>query len=186
MIRSQSFLAIPLLVCTIFVSCGKKDAETPASAPAAAPTAAPVAPATAPAAPALVPGISKTLTRNTGDPFYTFDTLGSLNYPVGQKNIQLAADSQITISGWALDVSKNSVAGGVEVVIDKVPYVARYGTPRTDVATHFKRPDYTNSGFLLTLPRGQFNKGPHSVSIRVISNDQKTYNEGPVVPFTVI
>jgi len=33
--------------------------------------------------------------------------------------------------------------------------------------------------------RGQLAKGSHSVSVRVIANDKKSYNEGPVIQFTV-
>jgi len=56
---------------------------------------------------------------------------------------------------------------------------------RPDVASHFNRTDYTNCGFQLNVGRGQLTKGSHSVSVRVIANDKKSYNEGPVIQFTV-
>lgn len=171
--RAKTSLTIVVLALTSLISCGKKDE-------ASSPT-----PAASPAPPPLQPGISQTLIRNTGEPFYVFDSLGPINYPAVQKSIQVSGDSDIGISGWALDVSKKGPAGGVDVVLDQTPYSARYGMDRTDVASHFNRPDYTKSGFQLTLARGRLTKGPHSVSVRVISSDKKSYNEGPVVQFTV-
>ena len=172
---SSRLLSIVVIAATVSFSCGKKDAETTGTAPAAANHAPPPLPA----------GISQNLKKNAGEPVYIFDNLGSVKYPAIQKSIQIAGDTAITTSGWTLDESKESPAGGVDVVIDQTPYSARYGLERTDVASHFKRPDYTNSGFLLTMAPGQLNKGPHSISVRVISSDKKSYNEGPVIQFTV-
>jgi hypothetical protein len=170
--RSKSLPAIVLLAVVVSISCGKKDVEGTGSAPAAAP-------------PPLPAGISKNLTKSTTAPFYNFDSLGPISFPAVQKSNQLSGDAEVSVTGWALDESKKGTAGGVDVVIDQVPYSAQYGDPRKDVAEHFNRPDYVNSGFHLVLARGQLTKGPHSVSVRVISSDKKSYNEGPVVPFAV-
>jgi len=180
--RSRGLLALTLTLATISLSCGRKEPQAAANAPGAPAGAA--APA-APAPPALTPGISKSLVRKSGAPEYNFDSLGPIQFPAVQKNIQLAGDSVIGISGWAVDPSKTSPAGAVDVVIDGVPYAARYGVDRTDVATHYKRQEYAKSGYELVLRKGQLTKGPHAVSIRVITNDQQAYNEGPVVPFVV-
>ena len=172
-IRSHSLLSIVVLAVAVTVSCGTKDQATSAeNHPAAAPAPLPA-------------GVTQDLKRNTAQPFYTFDSLGPVNYPAIQKSIQIAADTEFAISGWALDESKKSTAGGVDVVLDQVPHSARYGMERPDVASHFNRTDYTNCGFQLNVGRGQLSKGPHSVSVRVIANDKKSYNEGPVIQFTV-
>jgi hypothetical protein len=175
-IWSKSLLTI--VVFAVSVSCGNKEGDNkPAAENHPAATPAPPAP--------LAAGISQDLKKNPAPPFYTFDTLGTINYPAVQKSIQLSGDADIAVSGWALDESKNGPAGGVDVVLDQVPHSAHYGLQRPDVADHYKRPDYGNSGFQLMVGRGQLSKGPHSVSIRVISSDKKSYNEGPVVQFTV-
>jgi len=166
-------LTILVLVAAALLSCGKKEE-------AAAPS-----PAAAPAPPPLQPGISQSLTRSKTEAFYNFDSLGPVSYPAAQKTITLPGDSEISVSGWALDASKKGPAGAVDVVLDGNPYSANYGTDRTDVAAHFNRPDYTKSGFQLLLARGQFTKGAHAVSIRVIASDKKSYSEGPIVQFTV-
>lgn len=165
--------ALVVAAFALSLSCGSKDAETAHGTP----------PATAPAP--LPAGISQDLTRNSAAPFYNFDSLGPVNYPAVEKNIQISGDADIGASGWALDVSKKGVAGGVDVVLDNVPHSAHYGLPRNDVATHFNRPDYVNSGYQLVMAKGQLSKGPHTISVRVISSDKKSYNEGPVVQFTV-
>jgi hypothetical protein len=165
---------IVVLAAAFALSCDKKDVETASGSPAAAPAPAP-----------LPPGVSKNLTHNNAAPFYNFDNLGPVNYPAVQKAIQVSADTDIGVAGWALDVSKKGPAGAVDVVLDNVPHAAHYGLDRTDVSSHFNRPDYAKCGFQLILAKGQLSKGPHSVSVRVISSDMKSYNEGPVIQFTV-
>jgi hypothetical protein len=172
-IRFKSILCLIALI-GVLSSCGTKENEGAASTSSSAPAPPPP----------LTPGISQSLTKNTTAPFYNFDSLGSIQYPAVQKAMQIPADADNPVSGWALDVSKNGPAGAVDVVIDGTPYSAHYGLDRTDVAGHFNRPDYTKSGFQLVLARGQLSKGPHTVSVRVISSDKKSYNEGPVVQFT--
>jgi hypothetical protein len=175
-IRSKSLLTVVLLAVTVSISCGNKEGAGAASVSGAASPATP---------PPLAAGISQNLTKRSTPPFYNFDSLGPISYPAVQKSNQVSRDTEVSVTGWALDESKKGTAGGVDVVIDQVPYSAQYGDPRKDVADHFSRPDYVNSGFHLILARGQLNKGPHSVSVRVISSDKKSYNEGPVVQFAV-
>lgn len=175
-IRSKGILIVVLIAAAATFSCGKKEGETAGTAPAAA---------RRPAPPPLPAGTTQDLKKNTGDPNYVFDSLGPVSYPAVQKNIQISGDASNMINGWALDPSKKSVAGGVDIVIDQVPHSARYGIERSDVSIHFKRPDYINCGYLLTLEPGQLAKGQHTVSVRVITNDKKSYNEGPTVQFTV-
>lgn len=158
----------------VMISCGQKDRE-PRAAPAAAPAPAP-----------LAPGISKNLKRNPEAPFYNFDNLGSVHYPAVQKSLQLQSDDEVMITGWAADPSKKAPAGGVDIVIDGVPYNAGYGTDRSDVASHYNTPELAKCGFQLRLARKQLTKGPHAVAVRVITRDQKSYNEGPTVQFTVL
>ncbi len=177
---SSCVAAAGLLAMAVTVCCGKKDVESRPAAPtqSASPGATP-APAT------LTPGMSKSLKRNPEAPFYNFDYLGSIHYPAVQKSPQLSGDDEVMIAGWAADPGKKSLAGGVDIVIDGVAYGAGYGTDRSDVASHYNMPDLAKCGFQLRLARKQLTKGPHAVSVRVITRDQKSYNEGPTVSFTV-
>ena len=169
--RSKSLFTIVVLA-GISISCGSKEGGG-----AAPPSSAPPSP--------LPPGISQNLTRDSAKPSYNFDSLGTIRYPAVQKSNEISAATANVITGWALNQTEKGTAGGVDVVIDQVPYNAHYGSARTDVADHFKCPDCTNSGFQLNLAPGQLTKGPHTVSIRVISSDKKSYGEGPPVQFTV-
>ena len=174
-IRFETILCLIALI-GVLSSCGTKENQGAASTS----TSAPAPP------PPLTQGISQNLTKNSAAPFYNFDSLGTIPYPAVQKSNQIQGDTDNARSpGWALDVSKNGAAGAVDVVIDGTPYSAHYGLDRPDVASHFNRPDYTKCGFQLVLARGQLSKGPHTLSVRVISSDKKSYNEGPVVQFTV-
>jgi hypothetical protein len=169
--RPPSLLTITLLAIAVATSCGKKDDST--------------APVNRPAAPPLIPGISQNLTRTAVAPTYYLDTIGTTSNPTSQKSFPVAGDSSVLIRGWAVDGSTKTLAGGIDVVIDGNPYAASYGTVRPDVSDHFKLPQYEKSGFELTLSPGQLTKGEHSVSIRVISSDKKSYYQGEVVKFVV-
>jgi hypothetical protein len=175
---NRAVLTVVVIAAAVLIACGKNadTSETSASAPSATPAAPQPAP--------LSPGISKDLKHDATAPVYNFDSLGPIQYPAGQKANQVSADSVIGISGWAQDAATKGLAGGVEVVLDGTPYTAKYGIPRGDVADHFKRPEIMNCGYLLELRAGQLTKGPHSVSVRILSADKKSYTEGPTVQFT--
>lgn len=166
-IRSNSVLAITVLAS---LSCGTKNVErTPPPAAWAA-------------------GVSQNLARSAAAATVAscvLDNIGQVSNPAAQKSVQVPGDTAFGMTGWAIDEVNKSTAGGVDEVIDGAPYSARYGTERADVAAHFNQPNYRNSGFELMVAPGQLTKGPHSVSIRVISSDKKSYYQGPVVQFSV-
>ena len=179
-IGARSVCGIGVCALLLMAGCGRKDEP-------AASTSGPAtgAPAVAPAAPPLTPGASNNLKKNDGAPVYNFDWMGPVSYPAIQKSVQISGDVENSVNGWAMDRSKKMPASGVDVVIDGVPYAAKYGIARIDVAKHFDKPEYLKSGYLLMLAPHQLTKGPHALAIRVIANDGKSYNEGPVVHFTV-
>jgi hypothetical protein len=158
---------IAVLGLAVLISCGKKD--VPPAAPAAAWT----------------PGISQDLTRNPAATSAVIDNIGPVSNPAAQKSVVVSGAVTFGITGWAIDEPNKAPAGGVDAVIDQAPYRAHYGSPRPDVATHFSNPVYGSSGYELMVAPGQLSPGPHSVSIRIISNDRKSYYQGPVVQFSV-
>jgi hypothetical protein len=166
-IRSNGAPAITILALAVLISCGTKDAEHTAP------------PAT------WAPGISQNLTRSGATTQCVIDNIGQVGNPAVERLVQVPGATTFGITGWAIDEPNKTTAGGVDVVIDQAPYNAHYGSPRPDVATHFKQPNYANSCFELMVAPGQLAKGPHSVSIRIISSDKKSYYQGPVVPFAV-
>ncbi len=172
--RAKSLLVLTLAAAAISVSCGRKDVDAGGTAGATTPVAKP-----------LPPGTTPNLTRSDLAPLGVLDNIGPVADPAKQKAVQVAGDTTFGITGWAVDEPKKAAAGGVDVVIDQTPYSAHYGSPRKDVASHFNQPAYDNSGFELMIAPGQLSKGQHSVSIRVISNDKKSYYQGPVVQFAV-
>ena len=109
------------------------------------------------------------------------DYLNAVSNPVAQVSIDVPANSAIRFSGWAVDEPNHSAAGGVDIVIDGVPYGAVYGWYRSDVADHFKNMSYLHSGFVLVLEPGTLAKGRHTVSLRTISHDKNSYYEGPAL-----
>jgi len=53
------------------------------------------------------------------------------------------------------------------------------------VASYFKVPGLTATGYTATLPAGSLAKGPHAVTVRVIAADGQGYFESPRIAFTV-
>jgi hypothetical protein len=157
--------SIAVLGLAVLISCGKKDVP--------------------PAASAWVPGISQNLTLNPATTASIIDNIGPVDNPAAQKNVVVSGATTFGITGWAIDEPNKALAGGVDAVIDQTPYRAHYGSARPDVATHFSNPAYGSSGYELMVAPGQLARGPHSVSLRVISNDKKSYYQGPVVQFSV-
>lgn len=166
--RGYSLVTIAAAAFAVFVSCGKQDGGTPHSA-----------------ATPLPPGISQILTRSGPATLCFLDSIGKVKDPDKQNSVQVSGDTTFAIAGWAVDEVHKTLAGGVDLVIDQTPYSAHYGTPRKDVATHFNKPEYEPSGYDLAIAPGQLPKGQHSVSVRVISSDKKSYYQGPVVQFAV-
>jgi hypothetical protein len=164
-IRSNRFLAATLFVSGVLissVSCGSKTNTL-----------------------SWAPGISQNLPRSPATPSCVLDNIGPVSNPSMQKTVQVSGSTAFPISGWALDDTTKATAGGVDVVVDMTPYTAHYGIARSDVAAHFSQPGFTNSGFELTVGPGQLSPGPHSVAIRVIASDKKSFYQGPVVQFAV-
>ena len=117
--------------------------------------------------------------RTPGQPLYYVDWLGDVELPIGKKQpITVKRSAQLLLSGYALDQQKKTTAGGVDVSLDGVPYEASFGADRPDVAQYYKTPEYRNSGFKILIPGDEITPGRHSVSIRVLSSDGKTYWEG--------
>ena len=91
----------------------------------------------------------------------------------------------LKIAGWAVDQSRASLAAGVDVVLDQVPFPTMYGLERADVAQYFKQPQYRQSGFMAEIPRRQLGKGDHRISIRVAASNRECYYESAPVAVVV-
>jgi len=121
----------------------------------------------------------KSLVDVQSETLFALDDLGG---QAPKPNAPLAVNPQqtptITLSGWAVDQRVKGKAGGVIINIDgKTDMVANYGTPRPDVAANFKNPEYANTGFRATIDASTLDKGRHTLTMRVITADQKGYYE---------
>lgn len=101
------------------------------------------------------------------------------------REVSLPFGHSTVFSGWALDVQNGTVAGGVDIVIDGVPYRATYGIARSDVAKARGNVLLESSGFRFSLGPGALRRGVHSVTIRVLTRDCRAYYEGYSVQLIV-
>ncbi len=130
-------------------------------------------------------GITASLSTQNGKPLYNLEQVGATLDPFNRQPIKVSATGSLTAQGWAVDPAKKDLAGGVEVVIDKVPYAAEYGLPRGDVGAYFKVPAYDKCGFAFTAPAAAFGRGDHALSIRILSNDKQSYYQGGSVNVSI-
>ncbi|MEW6771942.1 MAG: hypothetical protein AB1330_11240 [Bacillota bacterium] len=85
-------------------------------------------------------------------------------------------DNAITITGWAVDGRAKDKAGGVFINVDgRLDIPALYGLDRRDVAEHFKNKRYRFSGFTASFATSVLGKGRHTLSLKVVTADKKSY-----------
>jgi hypothetical protein len=114
---------------------------------------------------------------------YHVDVIGPLVNPLINPSGAVPS-KDLVVAGWAIDDPRKAAAGNVDVVVDHIPYAARYPIPRKDVAAYYKEPSYENSGFDFTIPAFQMTKGIHVFAVRVVASDGKSYWESP--EFTLV
>jgi hypothetical protein len=124
-------------------------------------------------------GPSAGLPPASGMPLYHLDKVGDVTEPLTKQPVIISATSDITASGFAVDQIKKDLAGGVDVVLDGLPFTAHYGIDRPDVATYFKNPAYGKAGYAFSMPAKFFGSGKHQLAVRVISKEKTNYMEGP-------
>ncbi|MDQ2784368.1 MAG: hypothetical protein M3Y58_05135, partial [Chloroflexota bacterium] len=89
--------------------------------------------------------------------------------------IKIANGTAITLRGWAVDAPNGAAAGGVVVSVDAQNYPAMYGADRPDVATTLGNPAYTKSGFTITFPADTLPLGRHTITLKILTSDGKSY-----------
>jgi hypothetical protein len=93
--------------------------------------------------------------------------------------VSIAFGDSTVFSGWAVDARSGTLAEGVDVVVDGIPYRATYGVTRHDVAQVYGNPTFESSGFRLSLAPGVLRRGVHSFAFRILAKDCRTCYEGP-------
>jgi hypothetical protein len=131
------------------------------------------------AAPPPATGITQRLQQKaTTERCFVIDRLGAAVSP-GEHPVEIAGLDQVVVRGWAIDPASKSTAAGVDIVIDNIPYSARYGVDRPDVADYFKAPAYLKSGFEFSMPASFLAAGRHALAVRVVQAGRQLYYEGP-------
>lgn len=118
------------------------------------------------------------LSNSTLSSEFNIDSLSGVKQPFQTRQPIVIDGADVEIKGWAVDISNESIVGGVHVLVDECEYASEYGLPRPDVATA-KGAQYKYSGFRLCLPISEVGKGKHTISVRVITRDLKSYYSAP-------
>jgi len=88
----------------------------------------------------------------------------------------LSPGSSIGIYGWAIDQTAKKAAGAMFITLDdKYDIPAVYGADRKDVADYFKEDNYRYCGYSGAIPASVLDRGSHTLSFKLVSNDNKSY-----------
>lgn len=98
----------------------------------------------------------------------------TLSFRIDQVSTSPAGDAVI-VTGWAIDRGAEDAASGVDVELDGLYYPARYGIDRADIAQQLNSPSYRYSGFEAQIQRSRFAPGQHTVGIRILTKDRRSY-----------
>lgn len=168
-----------ILLLTVFLlagcdqPAGDSGAKTPASTPVGTPATGS----------GQVP--SNQLQALTAFTPHYIDSIGPALDPVKNQPVKVSGTIPLAVTGFAVDDGSKTVARGVEVVIDGKPNTAMYGITRPDVATFFKNPAFSQSGFRYEIPAGSLPSGQHNLKLRILTSDGKSYYDGQAVSFSV-
>src|SRR5262245_23438083 len=132
-------------------------------------------------------GVPATLSMDVckGQTVVVVDQIGATPAPFGARSLPVPGSGQFSVWGWAVDYSNRSTAGGVDIVIDRTLFPSIYGGNRDDVAAHYQRPAYRQSGFTANIPAERFAKGEHWLSVRVVASEGGCFYQGPTISVTV-
>jgi hypothetical protein len=85
----------------------------------------------------------------------------------------------VVVNGWAADTSEDAPVKKIDAVLDGTrPGETTWGDWRSDVMSHFARPDFAWSGWSATLSLEDVPSGTHSVEIFATSHAGKTVSCG--------
>ncbi|HVW04810.1 MAG TPA: hypothetical protein VHB78_07355 [Vicinamibacterales bacterium] len=116
---------------------------------------------------------------------FSIDRVDAATRPSSREPIHVAAARAIRVEGWAVDDAAQSTGTGVDVRVDGRLFQTIYGLERQDVAAHFSRPAYLQSGFMTAIPARQLDRGSHTLILRIAAADGRCAYETPAQPVVV-
>jgi hypothetical protein len=119
-----------------------------------------------------------TMAMCDGQPVIGIDRIGHTTAPFATPP-HLERSEEFKVSGWAVDQQAGKRATGVDILVDHTPFQTIYGTDRSDVASHFKEPDYLQTGFVAAIRLDKFRTGSHTLALRVVAADAHCYYQSP-------
>ncbi len=82
----------------------------------------------------------------------------------------------LNVSGWCVDQASRRPAGGAVLCFDQsIELPAAYGLDRPEVESIFKRGSYRRSGFTATFLTDSLGPGQHTLALKVMAPDGKSY-----------
>jgi hypothetical protein len=120
-----------------------------------------------------------------GQPLMNLERVGTVTAPFGSEPLRVGRGEDLSVSGWAVDGVLTTSGGGLDVLVDRVPFPAVYGIDRDDVSSYFKRAEYRQSGFTAIVPSQSVGGGEHELAVRLVAADRRCYYESSGHRFVV-
>jgi hypothetical protein len=105
---------------------------------------------------------------------------------VGPENYEMpipASPGYLSVQGWAIDPSMSAPAAAVYLDLDGQLHRASYGFPRQDIAALFHNPALAPCGFQWMIAAWELGKGPHRLTMKVLTAGRAAYFESQPVRF---
>jgi hypothetical protein len=116
------------------------------------------------------------VTKDNGGTNYSIDLVNGRAAPQSGSTLKVDTNTGVIISGWAVDDRSERPASAVFLDIDgQKDFRATSGLLRADVAAYFKHDEFAASGFEGVIPWRQLGEGLHTLSLRIVSSDGKSY-----------
>jgi hypothetical protein len=131
-----------------------------------------------------VTGLTVQMSRDPRPPRCVIDSVGAQPRPAPGRPVVLVGNGEVIVSGWALDESGTAAGRGVDVVVDGIPFTARYGLDRPDVEERLRCGPCRGAGYSFIIPPALLTRGTHTVSARVVSRARPAFRE--TAPLTVV
>ena len=122
----------------------------------------------------------KGLRRLAGPDTFYLDSVNGREAPeTAGVRIDPGRESTIVMLGWAVDGMAGRAAGGVVVDLDgRLQIPALYGLERTDVVRDLGSAAYRYSGFRAEFATALLKRGPHRLTVMIVSADKAGYYLG--------
>jgi hypothetical protein len=90
------------------------------------------------------------------------------------------------VIGWAYVRGRNAPCDAIGLLVDGTNvFPGRYGFARPDVASYYKEPARSNTGYVIEVPANRLRPGEHKANVVCVAGTDVARTNGPALKLTV-